>query len=352
MTVSNTHLRVAAATPVSDALIQHMIDIEPRIEFVVDQTLLPPMRHPGDHSGDPAFRRTVAQQQLFEEILDSADALYGIPDESPAALARAVGSNQGLRWVQTMAAGGGGQVKAAKLDADCLARVAFSTSSGVHAQPLAEYAIFGLLAGAKSLPRLNAQQDARQWSDRWTMGLICEQKILIVGLGSIGRATAQKLKVLGAHVVGTSRSQTQVPFVDEVVHPDNLAEIIGRFDGVVVTLPGTSATEGLIGRSILSKVKPGTTLVSVGRGSVIDEEALEETLRDGGIGLAVLDVFASEPLAPSSPLWESPNVLISPHTAALSAAEDRLIAELFAHNAQRLLDGETLVNRVDTVEFY
>ena len=93
-------------------------------------------------------------------------------------------------------------------------------------------------------------------------------------------------------------------------------------------------------------------LVNVGRGTVVDEDALLPALRDGRIGYAALDVFATEPLPEDSPLWAEPNVLVSPHTAALNSAEDRLIAELFARNATRLLDGETLHNLVDTVDFY
>ena len=93
-------------------------------------------------------------------------------------------------------------------------------------------------------------------------------------------------------------------------------------------------------------------MVSVGRGTVIDEAAMTEALADGRIGFAALDVFAAEPLSPDSPLWTDPKVLVSPHTAALNSAEDRLIAQLFARNATRFLDGEELINRVDTVEFY
>ena len=93
-------------------------------------------------------------------------------------------------------------------------------------------------------------------------------------------------------------------------------------------------------------------MVNVGRGTVVDEDALVLALRDGRIGFAALDVFATEPLSEDSPLWDEPNVLVSPHTAALNAAEDRLIAELFATNATRLLDGEELTNRMDPVDFY
>lgn len=350
--IHNARLRVVAATPISEELIALVTSIEPRIDFIRDQKLLPPMRHAGDHGGDPAFSRDAAAQAKFEALIDSAQVLYGVPDENPKQLARTVAANIALQWVQTMPAGGGGQIRAAALTSEQLDRIAFSTTAGVHSQPLAEFALFGLLAGAKSLPRLRVQQSERIWSQRWTMGLISEQTILIVGLGTIGRATAMKLKALGARVIGTSRRDDAVDGVDELVHPDDLAGVIGRADGIVVTLPGTPATDGMISQRLLAAVKPGVTFVSVGRGTVIDEAALSDAIEDGRIGFAALDVFASEPLARDSPLWASPNVLISPHTAALNSAEDRLIAELFAENARRFLDGEELINRVDTVEFY
>jgi len=120
----------------------------------------------------------------------------------------------------------------------------------------------------------------------------------------------------------------------------------------VVSLPGTAATEGLVNEKVFAAVRPGVTVVSIGRGTVVDEEAMTAALFDGRIGFAALDVFAAEPLDPASPLWSHPNVLISPHTAALNPAEDRLIAQLFARNATLFLDGAELINRVDTVEFY
>lgn len=345
-------LRVVAATPISEELIAEIAAAEPRIDFIRDQGLLKPQRFPGDHSGDPAFRRTPEQQAAFEDLVDSAEALYGVPDETPAELARTVAANPGLRWVHTMPAGGGAQVKAAGLPGEALTRIAFSTSAGVHAEPLAEYALFGLLAGAKTLPRLLRQQANTEWAGRWEMGLLSQRRILLVGLGSIGRATAVKLKALGATVIGTSRHPDPVEGVDRVVHPDALADVVGDVDGIVVSLPGTVATEGLVSREVFARVKPGVTVVSVGRGTVIDQDAMIEALADGRVGFAALDVFAVEPLPADSPLWDDPRVLVSPHTAALNAAEDRLIAQLFARNATRFLDGRELINRVDTVEFY
>ena len=133
---------------------------------------------------------------------------------------------------------------------------------------------------------------------------------------------------------------------------DELADAVRHVDAVVVTLPGTERTHHLIGSEILAAVKPGVIVASVGRGTVIDEEALLTALEDGRVAFAALDVFEREPLAEDSPLWSHPNVLVSPHTAALNSKEEERIARRFAENAARLLDGERLRAEVDTVEFY
>lgn len=343
---------MVVASPLPDELCRLITDREPRVELVVDQELMPPMRHPGDHGGDPDFRRSDDQQRRFEQLVDSAEALYGIPDEKPDQLARTVRANPGLRWVQTMAAGGGASVKAAGLDPDELDRVTFTTSAGVHGGTLAEFALFGVLAGAKDLPRLQADQRDRRWAGRWIMRQVSELTVLVVGLGGIGREVAAKLDALGATVIGSRRSDEPVEHVHRLVKPDALAAVVGEVDAIVITLPGTAATEKLISAEVLAAVKPDTVLVNVGRGTVIDEEALVPALSDGRISFAALDVFATEPLPEQSPLWGLPNVVVSPHTAALNGAEDRRIAELFARNATRLLDGEPMINVVDTVDFY
>ena len=350
--VRHERLRVVVATPLSAELARFLREQEPRLDLAHEPSLLPSMRHPADHSGDPSFRRSRQQQRDFEQLLDSAEALYGIPDGDPEVLRRTVSANPGLRWVHTMAAGGGAQVKAANLTSEQLDRVRFTTSAGVHAQPLAEFALFGLLAGAKNLDRLQRLQRDREWPERWLMGQLAQQSVLVIGLGSIGRRVAELLAALGTKVIGTSRSQTSVPGVSEVIHPDQLSQVAGKVHGVVVTLPGTEATTGLLDAAFFGALQPGATVVNVGRGTVIQEEALIGALNSGIVGFAALDVFATEPLPANNALWHMPNVLISPHTSALSVAEDRLIAELFLDNARRLLDGDELRNQVDTVEFY
>jgi phosphoglycerate dehydrogenase-like enzyme len=184
------------------------------------------------------------------------------------------------------------------------------------------------------------------------MGQVGQQRVLVLGLGGIGSAVAAKLSALGAQVIGTSRRSIQVPGVDEIVHPDQLAEVIGTVDAVVVTLPGTDATVGMLGEQALRAARPGLTVVNVGRGNVVDERALIRALNDGQVGFAALDVVAVEPLDATSPLWDMPQVVISPHTAGLTADEERRIATLFADNARRLLSGRPLRNLVNTVEFY
>jgi phosphoglycerate dehydrogenase-like enzyme len=344
-------LRVAIAAPVPSGVTELITSREPRLELLYDQDLLPPMRHPADFNGDPSFRRTSEQQRAYEALFDAADALYGIPDVDADALRRAVRANHRLRWVHTMAAGGGATVKAAQLSEDELRRVVFTSSAGVHRDPLAEFALFGVLAGAKQLPRLNAQQRARDWSDRWLMGQLSEQTVLVVGLGGIGGRVVELLAAFGATIIGTSRRHRAMSGV-ELIHPDDMASVAGRLDAVVTTLPGTDATAGLLGAAFFGALKPGATVVNVGRGTVIDEPALIAALESGQVGFAALDVFAVEPLPPESPLWSMPNVLVSPHSAALSVHEDRRIAELFTENASRLLDGRPLLNVIDPVEFY
>ena len=345
-------IKVALATPLEPELRHLITDVDPSVELLADDTLLPPQRFPGDHDGDPAYVRSAEQQSAFDELLARADVFYGIPDVDPALLARSVRANPGLRWVQTMAAGGGSQVKAAGLTADELDRVVFTTSAGVHGATLAEFAMFGVLAGAKDLPRLLGQQAERQWTGRWAMRQVHEMTVLVVGLGGIGKQTARLAKALGAYVLGTKRSPEPVEHVDEVHPTADLAALVGRADAIVFTLPGTAATDGLYGAELVAATKPGAIIVNVGRGTVIDEPALIKGLDSGHLGSAFLDVFAVEPLPVESPLWAMPQVVVAPHTAALSPHEDRRIAELFARNLRRFLDGEELINVVDTRHFY
>lgn len=352
MVGSDNRLRAVVAVPLAEELCRLIEELEPRVDVVRDHDLLPPMRGPADWTGDPGFVRTPEQQAAFDALVDSADALFGIPDVDAAALARTVKANPRLRWVMTTAAGGGSTVRAAELERADLDRVVFTTSAGVHGSTLAEFSVFAVLAGAKGLPRLLADQRARVWPDRWQMRQLDEMTVLIVGLGGIGAECARRFHALGAHVWGTTRSGAPVEGVDRLVPLDQLVDAVGEVDAIVVTLPGTAQTHHLIGEQVLAAVKPGMILTNVGRGTVVDEAALLTALDDGRVAFAGLDVFEQEPLSAESPLWEHPKVLVSPHTAALNSREEERIARRFAENATRLLDDRELRAVVDTVEFY
>lgn len=346
-------LKVAAAVTLDDASADRILALEPRIELLRDNSVTRPWRWHGDWEGDPEWQRSPEQQAAYDAMLAEADALFGIPDVEPAVLARAVRANPRLRWVHTTAAGGGGQVRASRLTSDELERVAVTTSAGVHASTLAEWALFGVLAGAKDLRRLERDQAERHWSDgRRMMRHVGEMTVLIVGTGGIGKVCAERFSALGATVWGTTRRDEAVAHVDRLVPIEQLVEAAAGADAIVNTLPGTELTAGLIGEAVLGAVRDGTILVNVGRGTVVDEQALLGALDAGRIGFAALDVTATEPLPTDSALWTRPNVLISPHTAALSLQEPRRIAELFAANATRLLDGEPMRNLMSTKEFY
>lgn len=352
MTTTPTQARAVIAVPLREDLCQLIESLEPRIEVVRDHELTAPMRGPADWSGDPAFQRSAQQQHAFEEMVDSADFLFGIPDVDPASLARTVAVNPRLRWVMTTAAGGGSQVRAADLPAADLSRIVFSTSAGVHGGPLAEFAVFGVMAGAKGLPRLLADQRGKVWPERWEMRQIDEMTVLVVGLGGIGSACAQRFSALGATVWGTTRDGRPVAGVDRLVPATDIAAVVSDVDAIVVTLPGTDATHHLIGADVFARVRPGVIVANVGRGTVVDEVALTAALDDGRVSFAALDVFEQEPLSSSSALWEHPRVMVSPHTAALSSNEEERIARRFAQDATRILDGGVPAAMVDTVEFY
>ena len=232
--------------------------------------------------------------------------------------------------------------------------MAVTTSSGVHAVPLAEFAVLGLLAIAKDLPGLAAAQRAHSWpAVKRPLRELHGQTLVLVGLGDIGREVARLGKALGMRTVGVRRhAGDPPPSTDEVHAADRLPELAGRADAMVVSLPLTDQTAGLLDRATIERLPPSCIFVNVGRGGVVDEAALVDALRERRIAGAVLDVFASEPLPPDSPLWTLPNVLVSPHAAALSEHENQRIVELFVANLRRFLAGEPLENRVEPGVWY
>ncbi|WIY82319.1 D-2-hydroxyacid dehydrogenase [Propionimicrobium sp. PCR01-08-3] len=346
-------LRIVIAKPLAEEYVDRLRACDPRVEVVYEGDLMAPMRWPSDHHGDPNFKRTPEQQARLDELVDSADILYSFPDLDPAELARIVRANPKLKWVHIMAAGGGAAVKAAQLTDEELKRVIFTTSAGVHAGTLAEFALFGVLAGAKQLPELEEDKKKHLWPpSRRLMGMISDMRIVVVGMGAIGQECAKRFHQLGATVIGVNRSIKPVEAIEKLFTSDQIVEAAKGADALVNALPGAVGTEELISREVLEALAPGAIIASVGRGQCIDEDAMIELLACGHLGFAALDVTKVEPLPESSPLWDLPNVVISPHTAANSAKEDSRIADLFIENLHAFLDDAPMRNVVNTKLFY
>jgi phosphoglycerate dehydrogenase-like enzyme len=342
------------ATPLPEPLAERLADVDGRIELRYDAALLPPSRWPGDIEGDPGFRRDAAGERRWRELLADADVIYGVPGNSGAGLVETLRAAPRARWVQARNAGVGEQLGAAlALDADALRDVAVTSVSGIHALALAEFALFGLLAFAKRLPELERDKAARAWPEiKPTMRLLAGRTVLVLGLGAIGLELARLAGALGMRVLGVKRTPAAVAGVAEVGAPDQLAALAARADALVVTLPGTAATRGLVGAEVLAALRPGAVVVNVGRGAVIDEPALVAALRDGHLAGACLDVFAREPLPADSPLWALGNVIVCPHVAARTEDEDARAVDVFATNLRHRLAGEPLENVVDPEELY
>ena len=178
--------------------------------------------------------------------------------------------------------------------------------------------------------------------------MVAGQAVLVVGAGSIGRATARLLRAAGLRVRGVGRTARSAdPDFGEIVPSDRLVEYAGWADHVVVVAPLTERTRGLIDELVLRAMRPTAHLVNLGRGPIVDEAALLTALREGRIAAATLDVFETEPLPPDHPLWTAPGVVVSPHLAGDNATCRDELAAQFVDNAERWLDGAPLQNLVD-----
>jgi len=219
------------------------------------------------------------QEKRWRTLLAGAEVLFGVPGDSGKGLADAVRTSSRLRWVQATAGGAGEQVRAVGLSGEEQSRVLITRAGGVHAGPLAEFAIFGLLAFTKGLPRLLADKQARRW-EHYPMAELAGATVLVVGLGSVGAEVARLAKALGMRVIAVNRTgRTGSPHVDEIRTARFLGDLLPVAHGVVLTLPLTDETRGMIDAAAIGRMHSGAVLVDIGRGGVVDEEALARALQ-------------------------------------------------------------------------
>lgn len=319
--------------------------VDERLHVVYEPELLPAPRYAADHTGPPRAL-TEAQERRWREYLAAAEILFDfdharrqeLPDLAP-----------NVRWIQATSAGIGQFVRRMGYDRR-MPHTVFTTASGVHAQPLAEFAFMAILVHYKNLARLQADQQAKRW-ERYATTDLAGRTLAVVGLGKIGQEIARIARAFGMRTTGT-RTRPDAQGVDVYFEPARLRELLAEADVVVLAVPHTDETEGMIGAGELAAMKPGAYLVNVARGAVVDEPALVAALQSGRLAGAALDVFAQEPLPAESPLWEMPNVLVSPHSASTSDRENARITDLFCDNLRRYLDGRPLHNVLDTARLY
>ncbi|MFI5914043.1 D-2-hydroxyacid dehydrogenase [Dactylosporangium sp. NPDC051541] len=300
------------------------IAAEPGVEVLYEPELLPVPRYCCDHTGTKRDL-SPAQQGRWTELLGRADVAFDFDWQDPAELPRRAPN---LRWVQATSAGIGGFVQRTGLDRTGMT---FTTAAGIHAVPLAEFAVTGALHFIKGIPELRRRQAARTW-ERYTTAQLAGRTVTVVGLGGMGRQVAATFAALGTKVLGLGRDRI-----------GELDEVLPGTDVLVLCCPLTPRTEGLIGAKQLDLLPAGAILVNISRGPVVDEPALIAALVADRVS-AVLDVFATEPLPAGSPLWDLDNVLVSPHSASTVGTENAALTDLFCDNLRRYRAGEPLRN--------
>lgn len=330
-------IEILITLPFSKELVSMLREVSPRLNLQVIKARKP--------------------EDIPSEVWSKTEVLYTnsvLPDLETA---------PNLRWIQFHWAGVNHAIDAPILGKSGLVA---TTLSGAGATKMAEYILMMLLALGQRLPDLFAHQESREWpQDRWERFApleLRESTVGIVGYGSIGRQVARLLHPFGAQVLACKQDAMQPvdsgytpegygdpagDFVHRLYPTQALRSMLKQCDFVVITVPLTPATLGMIGAEQLAAFKPGAFLIDVSRGGVLHQEALIHALEENKIAGAALDVFPEEPLPEDSPLWEMPNVIITPHISGVTPNYDQRAVELFARNLERYIEGEPLYNVID-----
>lgn len=335
MMAENAGIQVLITLPLDDTLIQKLRGVSPRLSINVI-----PARKAEDILPDVWGKTEV----LYTDIVLPESAI--VPN---------------LRWIQFHWAGIDRMVEHPLLeDAD----VVVTTMSGASASQMGEYVLTALLALGHHLPAIASAQRNVEWpSDRWERYLPRELRgstVGLIGYGSVGRQVARLLQHFGAVVLAAKHNAMQLEDqgyaaeglgdsegdLPRRIYPyQALGTMLKECDFIVLALPLTEETRGLMDAEVFASVKNGAFLIDVSRGGIVDQQALIKALRSGKLAGAMLDVFPQEPLPPDNPLWKMPNVFITPHISGISRHYDRRAAELFSENLHRYLGGLPLYNR-------
>jgi phosphoglycerate dehydrogenase-like enzyme len=322
--------------------------MDPRIEVVVERYDEPhDLRSARGKPDAPDLRDrapalTDAQAAAFERV--HIAVVIDLPYDVRAVAPR-------LQWVQAVGAGTG-QLQSAGLDES---GITLTSNAGSNALAIGEFVVGRILQHWKRFPAIEAAQHRHEWDQTLYGREVSGSTLGLIGLGHINAIVAKRAKAFGMTVLATRRSGgpgATAPNVDEVLPSSELATMLGRADAVAAAVPETPETIGLMDAAAFAAMKPGSFFCNVGRGSLVDEPALITALERGHLAGAALDVASEEPLPADHPLWDAPNLFLSPHVSTSPAALFPNLHGLFRANLARYLAGEPLENRVDSSRGY
>jgi phosphoglycerate dehydrogenase-like enzyme len=299
------------------------------------------------HSVAPNAHLVITDRaEEIEPLLDQVEVAAG--DFSSGWIERA----PRLRWCQQWGAGVDWLLHHPEI---AMRDFILTNASGVHAIPISEHILAFLLAFARCLPAAIRAQEQHNWgkADHPPVFELAGKTMLLVGVGAIGQRTAQLASALGMRVLGIRHNPSKnAPGIERMFGPGELESVLPNADFLVLTIPLTQQTRGLIGAQAFARMKPSAYLINIGRGGTVDEPALIHALQTGQIAGAGLDVFTAEPLPPDSPLWDMQNVIITAHYSGNTPYYDERALDLFIDNLQRYMNGRQMRNVVDKKRGY
>ncbi len=287
-------------------------------------------------------RNDLSHKAEFDTVLKDAEVVSGfrLPKD---VLKRA----PKLRWVSLMIAG-----VERFLDADMIKNgVVITNASGLAAVPIAEWLMMIMLMFARQMPRYYKNKEEIKW-ERYPSAVLSGKTVGIIGLGAIGSETARRAQAFGMKVVGCRRSQRRARYCDAMVPRERLPELLHESDFVIIAVPWTPETSGMLGEKEFAAMKPSAYILNIGRGDIIKETELIKALENKQIAGAGLDVFSQEPLPLTSPLWKMPNVIMTPHIAGSMEEYVEQACDMFVKNLKRFVAGKRLFNVVDKKRGY
>lgn len=296
---------------------------------------------------DIAVVRVDSEGNLDGDATD-AEVYFSWFNLKPTTLHRVLESAPQLRWHHAPNAGVNHIVTPKYLERNLI----LTNGAGVHAIPIAEFAIAYMLSHAKQLPRLYKQQLKHNWQRGLPIQELLDKTLLIIGAGGIGQEIAVRAKAFGMRIFGSRRHPQPLPNFDKVVGVDEWKSLLGEANYVVVATPLTWDTKGMIDAEVLRLMRSDAYLINIARGAIVDEFALVQALESGEIAGAALDTVFTEPLPPESPLWSLANVLITPHCSGNSPRTKERSLALFLDNFIRYCQGKPLRNVVDQTVGY